>query len=401
MAKKDVIWTFKLRMAGKSRLIFDDIFSNKGAGKADGLCISGGQIRASMKALARGLGLSDYIQYLFKNGGLRFGNAYANARGGVVAAIRMPVDAKTGVSAGTTIQPAYERGLEFNLDLDLRVAQKDEGRTIGVLAALLEAMKTDGLRVGRVQTRGYGRLILDGLQAGRYPVWTKKGVTAFLLRDLSDFSDNPTELLSGDVKDFETPEAASDNSIRFDLELRPVQGVVMPKGLDYIPGTMLAGVLRRHTLKVLDILRIDEPRGFVDSIFGVAGKTSRIVVDDVDMEGETLMAQSRVGLDDFTGGIIGDRAYRRTVVIRPILRCKIELTDAKDAEAGLLMLVLRDLVFGRLALGAEESVGFGICEGTVDISRGKDHWTLGANVANTGNMDVLNGFADALTGKSF
>lgn len=399
MAKKVVIWSFRLRMISRSRLILDTLPNiNESWGKFG---IPSDQIRVSMRALARKMGLEQTLSCLFGPERLWFGNARAQDAVRMVSVVRMPVDAKTGVSTGrTTVLPAFEQGAEFDLDIGFSVAQKDEGRVMGAFAALLGKMQESGIRTGRLQTRGYGRLLLDGLRRGRYPMWTRKGATAFLLKEMTG-SNNPRELLSDGVKEFSMPEDTGEKIVKFGLELRPTQGVVMPKHVDgYLPGTLMAGVLRRHAMDVLGIMRVEHAQEFVDRMFGVAGTASRLLVDDVAIqEGET-MTRSRVGLDDFTGGIIGDRAYRRTVVIRPVLRCNIELTGASDAEIGLLVLVLRDMAFGRLALGAGGAIGFGLCKGIVRIKRGKNEWSIGEQATKDEDLVALNGFAAALIGQA-
>lgn len=396
--KKDIIWSLRLIIKNQSRLIPDDFF--RIVEKEEKQCISSGKIRLAFRNLARETGVEQQVSELFGSGCLWFGDAVAQERLIAVSAVRMPVDPKNGVSKGnTTVQMAFERNSEFIVDIGLRIGQKKEKELIGVLAFLLTYMHETGLRIGRLQTRGYGRLLLTGLQVGRYPVWTQKGIKAFLLKEMTEISDNPTELLSGLIKNFESHEPMDGKTVKFNLELHPVQGVMMPENVDYLPGTLLAGVLRRHSMAVLSILRIKDPQKFVNRMFGVAGSMSRLIVDDLDIAEGDIMTQSRVCLDDFTGGIIKDRAYRRKVVIRPTLRCNISFSDPGDAEIGLLVLVLRDLIFGKLAVGAGESIGFGLCEGVVDIKRGKEQWSIGTKTTGN-NLESLNKFVSVLTGKT-
>ena len=80
---------------------------------------------------------------------------------------------------------------------------------------------------------------------------------------------------------------------------------------------------------------------------------------------------------------------------------EIEIQKPKDAEVGLLLLLLKDLWLGDLPLGGESSIGRGQLAGkSANLSCGTQHWVFestaeGIHLAE-GEVKDLQKFMDAL-----
>ncbi len=215
-----------------------------------------------------------------------------------------------------------------------------------------------------------------------------------------------------------------------------------------ISGTSLAGVIRGQALRIARTVagpnreRADE---FIDAMFGVMEKprqdmtreerrkltkvAGRVTVDESVISGQTDLVQTRVKIDRFTGGASESALFAEqpafgggftmNVALRPpseaTVRAKLPkdapdnevkaaLIRHRDAEVGLLLLVLKDLWTGFLPVGGSSSVGRGRLKGKqATIGYDSDAWTLtvgnsAAQVTTTGAPATkLNAFVTAFT----
>ncbi|MCD4786101.1 MAG: hypothetical protein K8T10_19950 [Candidatus Eremiobacteraeota bacterium] len=156
-----------------------------------------------------------------------------------------------------------------------------------------------------------------------------------------------------------------------------------------LPGTSIRGALRHRTLRILNTLNKPKPEEYINELFGYAyikddkkndnqtptkneknikGKLSveeSIIPDDLVAE----ELQQRIKIDRFTGGTIDgalfdsmplwDKNNSKTTSFNITLTIK----NHEDHEAGLALLLLKDLMSGDLAIGGEKSIGRGVLTG--------------------------------------
>ncbi|MCW5848462.1 MAG: hypothetical protein KIS95_14605 [Anaerolineae bacterium] len=228
-------------------------------------------------------------------------------------------------------------------------------------------------------------------------------------------------------------------------------------GKDNVPvisGTSLAGVIRGQALRIARTVaepNRDRADAFIEEMFGIMEKPTedmslpkrrglkkiagRVRVDESKIEGQTDLVQTRVKIDRFTGGAFESALFAEQpafgggftmkLAIRPLLPPKPpanpeELTPEKqaeyadkmkahkarqDAEAGLMLLVLKDLWTGFLPVGGSSSVGRGRLKGRwATIQSDNDVWKLEANgdslavtSKNGAKPKVLNDYVTAFT----
>jgi len=214
-------------------------------------------------------------------------------------------------------------------------------------------------------------------------------------------------------------------------------------------GTSLAGVIRGQALRIARTVagpNRDNADAFIDEMFGVMKRPTqgmstqdrrglkkiagRVRVDESVIEGHTDLVQTRVKIDRFTGGAFESALFAEQpafggrfelkVALRPPLEAAVraklpkdatdkELQEAlirqRNAEAGLLLLVLKDLWTGFLPVGGSSSVGRGRLKGvSATIHYDEDEWTLEANgdslavASNNGvKPETLNKYVQAFT----
>lgn len=170
--------------------------------------------------------------------------------------------------------------------------------------------------------------------------------------------------------------------------------VSLKSGDDYIiSGTSIKGALRSRAEKILNTLSNDEKKTeeMLNDLFGYVkvikveensiqpgaksgqnsqmekAKKGRLRVNEVKLENYAAEQQTRIKIDRFTGGALGGALLEEMPVFaaeegKPFT-IEIEVDKYQDWEAGLLLLLLKDLWTGDLPVGGEKSIGRGVLEG--------------------------------------
>lgn len=138
-----------------------------------------------------------------------------------------------------------------------------------------------------------------------------------------------------------------------------------------IPGTTWNGVIRHQVYRILKELGKDKKHiseminnlfGFVDEKMNDA-KASRIRFYETRMEGGQNIKQTRVKIDRFTGGAATSALFDCVPYFKGNTQLKIEIKKPEKYEIGILLLVLKDLQEGYVAVGGETSIGRGMLTG--------------------------------------
>lgn len=142
-----------------------------------------------------------------------------------------------------------------------------------------------------------------------------------------------------------------------------------------LPATSLGGVLRHRCRRIALTLagqsgKQDVADGLVSEMFGLAeirsdqkAWASRVTVREASIKGGQSLRHTRVRIDPWTGGAVEsllfteDAQYGGEVKLELRLRASDE--DWVEPARALLLLALRDLAAGELAVGAESGVGRG------------------------------------------
>jgi CRISPR/Cas system CSM-associated protein Csm3 (group 7 of RAMP superfamily) len=195
-----------------------------------------------------------------------------------------------------------------------------------------------------------------------------------------------------------------------------------------ISGTSLGGAVRARALRIANTLFEKDGEALIDGMFGprIEGQTggadpdprgSRVIVYESEIVGMTDKVQQRVKIDRFTGGAYPQALFAQQPLFADSgseTELHLELRRPEDHEIGLLLLVLKDLWTGDLALGGERSVGRGRmrgCEAALRLQRkdeGATTWTLRQpetgnphlEFGGDGSVSQLEGFVEALNSYS-
>jgi CRISPR/Cas system CSM-associated protein Csm3 (group 7 of RAMP superfamily) len=307
-------------------------------------------------------------------------------------------------------------GTTFHLHFELWLKARSSG-LLEALALALEGFENGKIGLGLRKNRGFGQCRVTGWQVKRYTMKNPDGILGWLEHqdaEGGEFQPNIKTLL-GVTKQQEHRGEKFVLDARFKLKsslhIRSHTGE--PTGPDSVhlhslrnnaakpilSGTSLAGVIRGRALRIVKTMKEKVADDFIYKMFGKPAASddtstgSWVIVYETEIEnGIQDLVQNRIKIDRFTGGAFPNALFSEQPLFAKTaaetrLHIKLELRKTPtaknfDAEIGLLLLVLKDLWTGDLALGGESSIGRGRLQGLeATLALGKTIWkiTQGAN----------------------
>ena len=267
-----------------------------------------------------------------------------------------------------------------------RVHQKDEHTLKETLLRLSELLR-GGFHVGALTTKGFGRMQLRDMVVDCYDFRRPEDAIAWLSPKRGNAA---WHMAYDDAAQTEPPPADGDFVITADFALTGaliVRDSVDPlaaadgekspaarmktnaAGQNIIPGTSLKGVLRHRAAYILHALGKEptQAEAFIDHLMGTTAARGRFIVEEAVVDAE-MHTQTRSRIDRFTGGTIPSALFSTVPVWREkdggrSVTLRFGVRRASEQEAGLCVLLLKDLWLGRAAIGGEKSIGRGTLEG--------------------------------------
>lgn len=278
-------------------------------------------------------------------------------------------------------------GGQFYAEILLRrVHQKDEHTLKETLLRLSELLR-GGFHVGALTTKGFGRMQLRDMVVDCYDFRRPEDAIAWLSPQRGNAA---WHMAYDDAAQMEPPPADGDFVITADFALTGaliVRDSVDPlaeadgekspaarmktnaAGQNIIPGTSLKGVLRHRAAYILHALGKERTQAdaFIDRLMGTTAARGRFIVEEAVVDAE-MHKQMRSRIDRFTGGTIPSALFSTVPVWREkdggrSVTLRFGVRQASEQEAGLCVLLLKDLWLGRTAIGGEKSIGRGTLEG--------------------------------------
>lgn len=349
---------------------------------------------------------------------------------------------------------AIDRGAEGSLNIEMTVRKNDlqeENKPIisyrhnefavkddGVydeLAATLADILTTGISVGALTTKGFGRIkSIEPVQFYVFDFSDENTAGKWLSYLDGKYTDKPayTGSVTAEVLAQEDFVMNMDFALKSTLIIRdydvlePVQkdenepkAVQMKSGSEYvIPGTSIKGALKSRAYNILMKLKNndeDKVNDFLDSFMGREkgkngekdnGARSNLYVDEVYIKPAQVkaMKQTRNRIDRFTGGTIESNLFTDEPIYQveekmPSVCMKVRIKECQKEQAGLMLLLLKDLWLGNLAIGGNKAIGRGVLCGrkcTIDynssrfVIEDKEKFTV------TGDKNILESYVQNL-----
>lgn len=368
-------------------------------------------------------GNADTEQSLLQISDVVLENAMLTTRDGV------KIDSVTGtaVSGAKFDYEAVDKGAggQLRISITLRKKHEDSLQEIRKAFIKLRARLEAGIAVGSKTATGFGRIKLVNTVSGYYNFSNKADVKAWLL-DYENIPENASDKMADkcDVTVAESNRLIVDadfaiNSAMLirDMEVskedkdKNISAVFKRSGNDFvIPGTSLKGVLRSHAAYVLDIMGCPAKFAteFINNLMGYSEGNehkakSRLYVDETYIKaGVKEYAQPRTRIDRITGGVVRSALFSTKPIWqeekgKATVHIHFEIKDAKEEEAGLALLLLRDMWLGKVAIGGEKSIGRGTLNGlSAKISYNGEHELAENGKVVKGDKDKLESYVKAL-----
>lgn len=342
----------------------------------------------------------------------------------VVVRDGIKIDHRLGIAKdeGKFNYEVVEPGAEFSFKAEVILREVFSKEIfIKIINTLIKALSESQVQLGSMTTKGFGRCRLLDYKLYEYDFEKATDVIVW-------FKAMRGEALLKEV-DFKNIFASSCRRLKlkaiFDIKgsliVKSYSGLpsksdaihISSNGQDIIPGTSLKGAFRARAIKIINTIG-SNGKELVKEFFGWApdnpkgGKKhkSRFIVEDAKIKNALKETQFRTKIDRFTGGVIKSALFDSTPIwgddkAEVVINCQID--NYQDWEAGLMLLLLKDLWDGDLPLGGEKSIGRGVLKGKLAEIHVEDKQYLlkkdGDHLQFSGNKAELEKFVHAFVEK--
>ena len=279
-----------------------------------------------------------------------------------------------------------ERGTRFRLNMEFSYRDSDKEFVRRMAATIYTLLRDKKIRLGAKTNSGFGEIRLLENTAKIYEFSfskdTKSDVLYWLTQNFSAKQPISVDALG-------TPFNISSNNFTINASFWLKNSLIVrsyssdPKAPDathimskedwILPGTSLKGAIRARAERIVNTL--GKPKEIIENLFGYVveeqkennKKKGRIRLKEAVLPKFVSEMQTRIKIDRFTGGTIESALFDTMPLFggepEKIINMQLQVQDCKDYEAGLLLLVLKDLWTGDLAVGGEKNVGRGVFAG--------------------------------------
>lgn len=311
--------------------------------------------------------------------------------------LALPVEERDGVSIDPGTGTAV-KGRKYNFDIvpagnrfswrgETVVRACDDPVLMERFTQTVCSMLVEGyVRLGAHTANGFGHVKLVGARTCKFDLTNADGIRSYLQFCATNQMDSAHPLACEPFQHSSTEfSIEADFSLASALIVRsystdpaaPDESSVQSGGRHVVPGPSLKGALRHRAMMIISSLGVvdaehsDDIRG----LFGYASTErpedgepeasikSRFFVDESIVTDARPEVQTRIQVDRFTGGV-RQGAFLESEPLwsnrgQERVHVRIAVRNCTGWEAGLLLLLLKDLWTGDLQLGGERSVGRG------------------------------------------
>ena len=301
-----------------------------------------------------------------------------------------------------------EAGVRFPLRVELLIPQdQDRNALLEGLAIALQGLENGEIRLGARKRRGLGQCRVSEWRVTRYDLTTTTGLLDWLNQTGTPQTGSHIAGLLGIKTDLDRREAFTMEAtfgLDGSLLIRSGQGeadapdaVHLQSRRDgqlvpILSGTSLAGALRARAWRIAQTMGTQEQaETLVNGLFGLRIRSSedkpsasRLTTAETEIGSPLSLVQTRVKIDRFTGGSFPTALFSEQPVWGgkdTTITVRLTIQQPREAEIGLVLLLLKDLWTGDLPLGGEISVGRGRLKGQKAILTYKrpdntQEWTI-------------------------
>lgn len=277
---------------------------------------------------------------------------------------------------------------QLRIDCVIRRCHEQQGEKMEkALAALANALQ-HGIAIGARTVNGFGHVACKDIALEHYDFTKPDHVKAWLTGKSGASVVIPKQALVADRDLVINMDAYLEDTVLIKSifeEAWEDKSVAL-----FVPGTSVKGVLRHQCGRILQAL---ESNGeLVNTLFGYSNdddkdsRKGRVMVDEIYFDKQfNQEEQPRIRVDRFTGGAMNgalfqDHPVRNTKGDAVTFPLRMTVKNCNDAEAGLVMLLVKDLMTGQVTLGANRTIGYGRVQGkSVTVQYHGESYTIDGN----------------------
>ncbi len=296
---------------------------------------------------------------------------------------------------------AIERGAKGHFFIEIIIREKDNWEKIEEeIRHALYGIYSGDIRFGLKKNRGFGAMKVLSVASKVYDkknisTWVSAYEDALTGKDflVEDFTDTKMHL-------FSCVEQVGKKAVSYTTIQVPLR---MPGGLSIrkysakkgepdfvqitsneeavVPGTSMAGAIRSQIMEILYLLGVKNVKGIIQEMFGYVegnkAKPSTVVISESVVLGAKPLILVRNKISRFEGATKDGALYKEKSYFDGRINLEIKVKDQQDTPwmVGLLLLAIKDLQNGFLAVGGQTSVGRGIFEADGEVTiDAKQHW---------------------------
>ncbi len=317
-----------------------------------------------------------------------------------------------------------ERGSKFKFKMEFTLREDDEDFVTNTASAIYELLRKQQIRLGAKTNNGLGKvkLIENETKLYSFDFTDKLDVLKWLTQNIEHKKPTAIESLSNIF-------SVSKRRFCVDLTIKLMNSLIvksanndpalpddtqLKSGDDWIiPGSSLKGAIRARAEKIVNTLELRNKEDLITTLFGNVDDTkpsTKAIKGKMRIEEATMNCvdfpselQARTKIDRFTGGVITGGLFDSMPIFNAssdkTIAVRIEIEDYHRNEAGLLLLVIKDLWTGDLAVGGEKNIGRGAFEGRLaEITWEDRRVTLESDLSTLSEPDKkdLQSFIEAL-----
>jgi CRISPR/Cas system CSM-associated protein Csm3 (group 7 of RAMP superfamily) len=170
-------------------------------------------------------------------------------------------------------------------------------------------------------------------------------------------------------------------------------------GRPIVSGTSVAGALRHHAMRIANHVRSnhDDAQNWIDNLFGPdvqrgnkkKAAASKVVVHESTIQNGEEIRVARIQIDRFTQSVMPGALFDEQIHRAGNFRLELELRSDNDAEKGLFILLVKDLITGQINIGGTSSVG----RGFLKLAESRDNCVLITDGGKTRHIAIEKGIS--------
>lgn len=293
--------------------------------------------------------------------------------------------------------------------IELTIREKDnEELLVSTLNEIFNGIHLKEIRLGSNKTRGYGIIDIEEIK-----------MREFTKNNFLDYKDCYSENAWNNEPKYKLDYSTKGHWMCIEVPLRLKGGISIRKyavrkgapdfehitdhGSPVIPGTSIMGALRHRIKEIIKELDKDSsyglyPNKMIDEMFGfVSGKDAHIsgvIVDEMVIEGAKALEMTRTGISRFENSARNGALYKEKTYVNGTFTLKLSINKENpnmEWIIGILLLAVKDLQNGFLAVGGQTSIGRGIFEAngplTIDGEENKEDEYIASSIVKYKEMD--------------